>query len=91
MGSGANNSGDDIFTSFLSAPPAAEAPPASVASVAEDGGLGKRSAEEDSFFNQPSANSLDKKPLTKDSIMALYAQGGSQQAPQQPVFGIPGV
>jgi hypothetical protein len=42
---------------------------------------GKRSEEENSFFNQPS---VDKKPLTKDSIMALYAQ--STPAVQQPQF-----
>lgn len=33
----------------------------------------KRSAEENSFFNQPAATAQEKKQLTKDSILALYS------------------
>lgn len=68
---------NDIFTSFLSAPGAPSVAPA----VAEPLQDGKRSEEENSFFNQPT---VDKKPLTKDSIMALYAQSTPVQQPQFP-------
>lgn len=62
--------GDDMFTSFLSAPVA--------------GGAVKRTPEEESFFNQPVAT--EKKQLTTDSILALYAKTpapatGHQQPP----------
>ncbi|XP_059471189.1 stromal membrane-associated protein 1 [Neocloeon triangulifer] len=69
-----SSEGNDIFSSFLSGPPLA-----SVAEAPKD--VGKRSEEEDSFFNQPT---VDKKPLTKDSIMALYAQNAPAQQPQFP-------
>ncbi|CAB3385289.1 Hypothetical predicted protein [Cloeon dipterum] len=90
-----SSEGNDIFSSFLSAPPIS-----SVASAVTEGpvDVGKRTEEEDSFFNQ---STVDKKPLTKDSIMALYAQSapavqqpqfpgmmpGFQMPPQQPQFG----
>nr|CAD7589417.1 unnamed protein product [Timema genevievae] len=49
-----------------------------------------RSAEEESFFNQPAPSSAEKRQLTKDSILALYATQPTQPVSQQPIFGIPG-
>lgn len=82
--------GDDIFSGFLSAPPApASVPTANTSQPAEPvqsenavaSGDSKRSAEENSFFNQPAA---EKKPLTKDSILALYSSvPASGTAPSQ--------
>jgi stromal membrane-associated protein len=51
-----------------------------------------RSAEEESFFNQPAPSSQEKRQLTKDSIMALYSATPSQAQAGNPapMFGIPG-
>lgn len=58
---------DDIFTTFLSAPPAAN----------QNGSGEKKSsdavkAEEESFFNQTAPSLQEKNKMTKDSILALY-------------------
>lgn len=65
-------SSDDMFSSFLSAPPTAS-PAQSL----------RRTPEEESFFNQPSNSPAggERNKLTTDSILALY--GKSQ--PTQPV------
>jgi stromal membrane-associated protein len=89
-----SSGGDDIFSSFLSAPPAAPSAVSTSPSPNKsdtDSNKG-RSAEEESFFNQPAPISQEKQQLTKDSILALYstapsqAQGGNPA----PMFGIPG-
>nr|CAD7456288.1 unnamed protein product [Timema tahoe] len=85
--------GDDIFSSFLSAPPATEAvSPAGNTKPVEktEEPIKGRSAEEESFFNQPAPSSAEKRQLTKDSILALYATQPTQPVSQQPIFGIPG-
>ncbi|KAK3930186.1 Stromal membrane-associated protein 1, partial [Frankliniella fusca] len=94
--------GDDIFSGFLSAPPAVGSTSAgattqtadpSKSEMAGNASDNKRSAEENSFFNQPAATAQEKKQLTKDSILALYSSVPSSatppaqsQAPQQ--FGV---
>lgn len=84
-----NGNGDDVFSSFLSAPvaqPSAAqvAPTAAVAPAADPLDSKGRTAEEQSFFNQSAPNSEPKKPLSKDSILALYStQSG---APPQPTM-----
>lgn len=92
--SGASTSGgDDIFSSFLSAPPAApSAVNASPSPDRRDNDNKGRSAEEESFFNQPAPSNQEKRQLTKDSILALYSAMPSQaQAGNSaPMFGIPG-
>lgn len=93
------NKSDDIFSGFLSAPPAA-APPSTSSHPTEsakvEGAVGsgdsKRSAEENSFFNQPASSAQEKKQLTKDSILALYSSApssgtGSTQPPTSQAFG----
>nr|CAD7400911.1 unnamed protein product [Timema cristinae] len=85
--------GDDIFSSFLSAPPASEAvsPAVNTKPVEKtEEPVKGRSAEEESFFNQPAPSSAEKRQLTKDSILALYATQPTQPVSQQPMFGIPG-
>ncbi|XP_046385405.1 stromal membrane-associated protein 1-like isoform X2 [Ischnura elegans] len=88
LGSG----GDDIFSSFLSGPPPPPAVVSTGASKADASAneAGKRTAEEESFFNQALAGGSqgEKKQLTKDSIMALYSQGsGVASATPAPAFG----
>nr|CAD7404347.1 unnamed protein product [Timema poppensis] len=85
--------GDDIFSSFLSAPPATEpvSPAGNTKPVEKpEEPVKGRSAEEESFFNQPAPSSAEKRQLTKDSILALYATQPTQPVSQQPMFGIPG-
>ncbi|KAG8261580.1 hypothetical protein J6590_070021 [Homalodisca vitripennis] len=73
----------DDFSSFLSAPapaPAPAAPPTAAPTY--------RSAEEDSFFNQPQQGSpAPSGKLTTDSILALY--GKSQPPPVAPSHAFP--
>ncbi|XP_071448339.1 stromal membrane-associated protein 1-like isoform X2 [Hetaerina americana] len=87
--------GDDIFSSFLSGPPPApaSATPAATSTGKADASsseAGKRTAEEESFFNQALSGGSqgEKKQLTKDSIMALYSQGsGVSSGSPAPAFG----
>lgn len=94
-GGAGTTGGDDIFSSFLSAPPAASsAVSTSPSPDKKDADNAKgRSAEEESFFNQPAPSNQEKRQLTKDSIMALYsaAPSQSQAGNPAPMFGIPGV
>ncbi|KAG5312427.1 SMAP1 protein, partial [Acromyrmex insinuator] len=73
-----NGSGDDVFSSFLSAPPA------SVASTGNDSNGSKTTtaskSEEESFFNQPTPLPQEKSKMTKDSILALYGTPSHQPA-----------
>lgn len=70
-----NGSGDDVFSSFLSAPPTSAA-----TSIGNDASNGKKttaggtskSEEESSFFDQPTPLPQEKSKMTKDSILALY-------------------
>lgn len=96
------NKGDDIFSGFLSASAvsgsSATTGQASIPSeppkndTVGNSADSKRSAEENSFFNQPAASAQEKKQLTKDSILALYssvpASGTTPaQAPASQPFG----
>ncbi|KAK2579693.1 hypothetical protein KPH14_011040 [Odynerus spinipes] len=78
----ANGSGDDIFSSFLSAPPTS-------ASTSDSNTTNEATSksEEENFFDQPVPSSQEKSKLTKDSILALY---GTPSPQQQPIFGVPG-
>lgn len=79
------NNVDDVFSNFLSAPPANASPrhdanqsqSPSKPEEAIDASSNRRSAEEESFFNQP-VPGTEKKQLSKDSIMALYGSGNPQ-------------
>lgn len=81
-----NGSGDDVFSSFLSAPPA------SAASIGNDASNGSKTttiaskSEEESFFNQPTPLPQEKSKMTKDSILALYGTPSHQPA----IYGISG-
>lgn len=80
-----SSSGDDIFTSFLSAPPASSAPVSngtSTESNSTNASAAAGKSEEESFFNQPAPTPQEKSKMTKDSILALY---GTQ--PSQPFGG----
>ncbi|XP_022196124.1 stromal membrane-associated protein 1 [Nilaparvata lugens] len=85
------SSSDDMFTSFLSAPAPSAASFTSLASATANSIMNspataaatKRTPEEDSFFNQPVAQ--EKKQLTTDSILALYAK--TPQPAGQPLGG----
>jgi hypothetical protein len=94
-GGGSTSGGDDIFSSFLSASTAASSTVSSSPSSEKkdtDGTKG-RSAEEESFFNQPAPSSQEKRQLTKDSILALYSAAPSQAQAGNPatLYGIPGI
>ncbi|KYM80117.1 Stromal membrane-associated protein 1 [Atta colombica] len=79
-----NGSGDDVFSSFLSAPPA------SVASTGNDSNGSKTTtaskSEEESFFNQSTPLPQEKSKMTKDSILALYGTPSHQPA----IYGVSG-
>ncbi|XP_015590553.1 stromal membrane-associated protein 1 isoform X2 [Cephus cinctus] len=85
----ANTSGssDDIFSSFLSAPPASASPAANGAAngITNTTSMAGKT-EEESFFNQPAPTPQEKSKMTKDSILALYGTPSQQQQ----VFGVPG-
>lgn len=80
-----NGSGDDIFSSFLSASPA---------STGNEGSDGSKTttttttnkSEEESFFDQPTPLPQEKSKMTKDSILALYGTPSHQPA----IYGVPG-
>ncbi|KAL6425244.1 hypothetical protein ACFW04_009470 [Cataglyphis niger] len=81
----ANGSGDDVFSSFLSAPPA------STTTSGNDVSNGSKTAttiksEEESFFEQSAPLSQEKSKMTKDSILALYGTPSHQSA----IYGAPG-
>lgn len=82
----ANGSGDDVFSSFLSAPPA------STATTEIDISNGSKTtatiskSEEESFFEQTAPLSQEKSKMTKDSILALYGTPSHQSA----IYGVPG-
>jgi len=70
----------DDFSNFLSAP----AQPGSGVAGSQ------RSAEEDSFFNQPTAHSsAPSNKLTTDSILALYGKGQPPAPPQATINPFP--
>lgn len=83
-----NGSGDDIFSSFLSASPA------STTSTGNDGSDGTKTtttttnnkSEEESFFDQPTPLPQEKSKMTKDSILALYGTPSHQPV----IYGVPG-
>jgi stromal membrane-associated protein len=85
-----SNSGDDIFSSFLSATPAMAS--SSVTSTATNGisesslSAAASKADEESFFNQPAPTTQEKSKMTKDSILALYGTPSSHPS----VFGLSG-
>jgi len=81
-----NGSGDDVFSSFLSAPPA------SITSTGNDSNGSKTTttaskSEEESFFNQPTPLPQEKSKMTKDSILALYGTPSHQPA----IYGVSGI
>ncbi|XP_020280394.1 stromal membrane-associated protein 1-like [Pseudomyrmex gracilis] len=83
-----NGSGDDVFSSFLSAPPASTIPSGNETSngnkTTTTTTISK--SEEESFFDQPTPLPQEKSKMTKDSILALY--GNSSYQPQ--MYGVPG-
>ncbi|XP_033230003.1 stromal membrane-associated protein 1-like [Belonocnema kinseyi] len=82
-----SSSGDDIFTSFLSATPSSTSTSNGAASTttAAESSVGK--SEEEIFFNQTAPSAQEKSKMTKDSILALY---GTPSHQQQSLFGVTG-
>ncbi|XP_011351438.1 stromal membrane-associated protein 1 isoform X2 [Ooceraea biroi] len=82
-----NGGGDDVFSSFLSAPPNSMA--SSTGNDASNGskttGSTGKSEEENSFFDQPTPLPQEKSKMTKDSILALYGTPSHQPA----IYGVP--
>lgn len=78
-----STSGDDIFSSFLSATPANSSPaPATGATNGSTDSTGVASkTDEENFFNQPAPTAQEKSKMTKDSILALYGTPSHQQSP----------
>ncbi|XP_012276516.1 stromal membrane-associated protein 1 isoform X2 [Orussus abietinus] len=79
-----SGSGDDIFSSFLSAPPASTALAGSSTNGTSSSNIATKT-EEENFFNQPAPTPQEKSKMTKDSILALYGSSS-----QQAMFGVPG-
>ncbi|XP_014234693.1 stromal membrane-associated protein 1 isoform X1 [Trichogramma pretiosum] len=87
---GSGSASDDIFTSFLSGPPASSGAPAAT-NGSSSGGTSSEAknannsakSEEESFFNQTAPTPQEKSKMTKDSILALYAA-----QPAQPFGGV---
>ncbi|KAI4498578.1 hypothetical protein M0802_006284 [Mischocyttarus mexicanus] len=82
----ANGSGDDIFSSFLSAPPTS----ASTTDSNTTNESTTNKSEEENFFDQPVPSSQEKSKMTKDSILALYGTPNLQQQQQQQIYGVSG-
>jgi len=83
-----NGAGDDVFSSFLSAPPTS-----TTSSTGNDASNGSKtisgtskSEEENNFFDQPTPLPQEKSKMTKDSILALYGTPSHQPT----IYGIPG-
>ncbi|XP_053979151.1 stromal membrane-associated protein 1 [Hylaeus volcanicus] len=85
--SNVNGSGDDVFSSFLSAPPASVVSSSSTSSTTTSTAASIGKSEEESFFDQPAPSPQEKSKMTKDSILALYGTSGHQQSA---IYGIPG-
>ncbi|XP_053593521.1 stromal membrane-associated protein 1 isoform X1 [Microplitis demolitor] len=85
-----NNSGDDIFSSFLSATPVTSSLKTDSIDNAENTLSNNEAskADEESFFNQPAPTQEEKSKMTKDSILALYGTQQTPQQQQQPVYGL---
>ncbi|XP_012134996.1 stromal membrane-associated protein 1 isoform X2 [Megachile rotundata] len=83
-----NGSGDDIFSSFLSAPPAsASTSGSSTSNTTTNTSTTVSKSEEESFFEQPASSLQEKSKMSKDSILALYGTPSHQQST---MFGVPG-
>lgn len=87
--SNVNGSGDDIFSSFLSAPPAsvASTSSSSTSNATTNTSTTVSKSEEESFFDQPTPSPQEKSKMTKDSILALYGTPSHQQST---IYGVPG-
>lgn len=83
-----NGAGDDIFSSFLSAPPASVASTCSSTSgTTTNTSTTVNKSEDESFFDQPAPSIQEKNKMSKDSILALYGTPSNQQST---MFGVPG-
>ncbi|XP_011634387.2 stromal membrane-associated protein 1 [Pogonomyrmex barbatus] len=82
-----NGSGDDVFSSFLSAPPASALTGNDAANGTKTTTTTTSKSEEESFFDQPTSLSQEKSKLTKDSILALYGTPSHQPV----VYGVAGM
>lgn len=82
----ANGSGDDVFSSFLSAPPASTTTSGNDISNGSNTASTITKSEEESFFEQTAPLSQEKSKMTKDSILALYGTPSHQSA----IYGVPG-
>ncbi|OAD62744.1 Stromal membrane-associated protein 1 [Eufriesea mexicana] len=83
-----NGTGDDIFSSFLSAPPASVASTCSSTSgTTTNTSTTVNKSEDESFFDQPAPSVQEKNKMSKDSILALYGTPSNQQSA---MFGVPG-
>lgn len=86
-----NSAGNDLFGGLLTT----AAPPANGANGSTVGGAAKN-ADEDSFFNQKAPSTTEKRTLDKNSILALYNQGGTNNTsatavpPMQNMFAAQG-
>lgn len=83
-----NGAGDDIFSSFLSAPPVSVASTTNnISSTTTSVSTAISKTEEESFFDQPAPSLQEKNKMSKDSILALYGTSSNQQST---MFGVPG-
>ncbi|XP_076175345.1 stromal membrane-associated protein 1 [Ptiloglossa arizonensis] len=82
-----NGSGDDIFSSFLSASPSTVSINSCTSNTTTDASTSISKSEEESFFNQPAPSPQERSKMSKDSILALYGTPGYQQSA---IYGVPG-
>nr|CAG4644811.1 EOG090X06Q2 [Leptodora kindtii] len=68
---------NDIFGELLNAPPPAPSNGSTATGITQ-----VKNADEDNFFNQKTPSVAEKKTLDKNSILALYNQGGVYGTPQ---------
>ncbi|CAL7934318.1 unnamed protein product [Xylocopa violacea] len=86
--SNVNGAGDDIFSSFLSAPPAtAISTNSTTSSTTTNTSTTVSKSEEESFFEQPASSLQEKNKMSKDSILALYGTPSHQQSAMFAVSG----
>lgn len=85
-----SSSGSDLFGGLLTI----TAPSATNISSNNVIGGASKNADEDSFFNQKTPSTMEKRTLDKNSIMALYNQSGTTASvpvpPMQNMFASQG-
>nr|CAG4634802.1 EOG090X06Q2 [Alona affinis] len=83
-GTNGSSASNDLFGGLLSVGPSIVAASPAAANGNVVSSATPKNADEDSFFNQKAPNAMEKRTLDKNSILALYNQGGGGGCPPAP-------